>query len=279
MKKIGLLAAACFAALSGAAFAADLPSRKAAPVYAPPPPPPPLWTGFYAGLNIGGGWSANTVNPQQPDALHRHGRRQSVHRCRARQRRQQCRRRRRRRSDRLQLPVRFDLRRRRRDRLPGHEHELWRQQRLRRSIPIRSSRAAFLFRWRPPATPASPSTGSAPSAAAPASCSRPTLLVYGTGGFAYGGVQGNCVGLQQHPHRLDRRRRRRVDVPAELVGEGRISLHRPQQRRHDRRVRLPVRLPSSPAVQHRPRGRELSLQLRRLRLRSSRNTDGSASLE
>jgi outer membrane immunogenic protein len=40
-------------------MAADLPSRKEAPVYIPPPPPPPLWTGLYAGLNIGGGWDAS----------------------------------------------------------------------------------------------------------------------------------------------------------------------------------------------------------------------------
>jgi outer membrane immunogenic protein len=63
MKKSVLLAAAGALALSAAgAFAADLPSRKAAPVYVPPPPPPPLWTGFYGGLNIGGGWSANSSN-------------------------------------------------------------------------------------------------------------------------------------------------------------------------------------------------------------------------
>ena len=66
MKKFGLLAVASIAALvAGGALAADLPSRKAAPVYAPPPPPPPLWTGFYAGLNLGGGWSANSINPNQ----------------------------------------------------------------------------------------------------------------------------------------------------------------------------------------------------------------------
>jgi outer membrane immunogenic protein len=44
---------------TGSAFAADLPSRKEAPVYVPPPPPP-MWTGFYGGLNIGGGWDANS---------------------------------------------------------------------------------------------------------------------------------------------------------------------------------------------------------------------------
>ena len=47
---------------AGSAIAADLPSRKEAPVYVPPPPPPPMWTGFYVGLNIGGGWSANSSN-------------------------------------------------------------------------------------------------------------------------------------------------------------------------------------------------------------------------
>ncbi len=41
---------------AGAALAADLPSRKQAPVYVPPPPAF-TWTGAYAGLNIGGGWS------------------------------------------------------------------------------------------------------------------------------------------------------------------------------------------------------------------------------
>jgi outer membrane immunogenic protein len=62
MKKIALSVAA-LAVSAGAAFAADLPSRKAAPILPPPPPPPPMWTGFYAGLNLGGGWTANSVNP------------------------------------------------------------------------------------------------------------------------------------------------------------------------------------------------------------------------
>jgi outer membrane immunogenic protein len=60
MKKILFAVSAVALALSaGSAMAADLPSRKEAPVYIPPPPPPPLWTGFYVGLNIGGGWDAN----------------------------------------------------------------------------------------------------------------------------------------------------------------------------------------------------------------------------
>ncbi len=54
MKKTFLAASAAALLISTAsAFAADLPSRKEAPVYVPPPPPP-LWTGFYVGLNAGG---------------------------------------------------------------------------------------------------------------------------------------------------------------------------------------------------------------------------------
>jgi outer membrane immunogenic protein len=46
----------------GSAVAADLPSRKAPP-YFPPPPPPPMWTGFYVGLNAGGTWSeSNSIH-------------------------------------------------------------------------------------------------------------------------------------------------------------------------------------------------------------------------
>ena len=60
MKKILLSATALSLALTASAFAADLPSRKA-PVYVPPPPPL-TWNGFYAGLNIGGVWNSNNLN-------------------------------------------------------------------------------------------------------------------------------------------------------------------------------------------------------------------------
>jgi outer membrane immunogenic protein len=55
MKRFLFTVSAIALALSaGSALAADLPSRKEAPVYVPPPPPPPMWTGFYVGLNAGG---------------------------------------------------------------------------------------------------------------------------------------------------------------------------------------------------------------------------------
>jgi outer membrane immunogenic protein len=58
MKSSYLSAIVLSAALSvGSAVAADLPSRKAPPYFPPPPPPPPMWTGFYVGLNAGGTWS------------------------------------------------------------------------------------------------------------------------------------------------------------------------------------------------------------------------------
>ncbi|KAF2992274.1 outer membrane beta-barrel protein [Methylocystis sp. MJC1] len=60
MKKIALSVAA-LALTAGSALSADLPSRKAPPVLPPPPPPAPLWTGFYVGLNAGGTWANNTI--------------------------------------------------------------------------------------------------------------------------------------------------------------------------------------------------------------------------
>jgi len=57
MKKILLSATALGLALTASAFAADLPSRKAPVVL---PPPPPIWTGFYVGVNVGGTVDAST---------------------------------------------------------------------------------------------------------------------------------------------------------------------------------------------------------------------------
>ncbi|TLG73975.1 outer membrane beta-barrel protein [Methylocystis sp. B8] len=55
MKKI--LTALALVLTAGTALAADLPHYKAP--LPPPPPPPPLWTGFYVGLNAGGTWANN----------------------------------------------------------------------------------------------------------------------------------------------------------------------------------------------------------------------------
>ena len=59
-KSLGI-AAATLSLLASSAFAADLPTRKApiAPVYIPPAF---TWTGFYVGLNAGGAWTSNNHN-------------------------------------------------------------------------------------------------------------------------------------------------------------------------------------------------------------------------
>ncbi|MGH6837861.1 MAG: outer membrane protein [Methylocella sp.] len=67
-----LLASVGAMALTGAALAADLPSRAPPPVYLPPPPVF-TWTGLYAGINAGGTWSSSnsvqtTAVPIEPAA-------------------------------------------------------------------------------------------------------------------------------------------------------------------------------------------------------------------
>jgi outer membrane immunogenic protein len=59
--KMNLLSATAIALAfsAGSAFAADIPSYKAPPPYIPPPPLM-TWTGFYAGLNAGYGWGGAT---------------------------------------------------------------------------------------------------------------------------------------------------------------------------------------------------------------------------
>jgi outer membrane immunogenic protein len=60
-----LVSAVAFAALAGTAFAADLPSRQAPPVFAPPPIPVFTWTGLYIGGQVGYafGKDSNNFNP------------------------------------------------------------------------------------------------------------------------------------------------------------------------------------------------------------------------
>jgi outer membrane immunogenic protein len=55
-----LLASAGAMALTGAALAADLPSRAPPPVFLPPPPIY-SWTGLYVGINAGGHWGSGST--------------------------------------------------------------------------------------------------------------------------------------------------------------------------------------------------------------------------
>ena len=59
LKRVAFVSA-CLLTLAGAAAAADLPPRAAAPVYAPAAPVF-TWTGFYIGSYTGGMWTDTTV--------------------------------------------------------------------------------------------------------------------------------------------------------------------------------------------------------------------------
>lgn len=56
-----LLSTVAIAAVSTSAFAADLPSRRAPPVYVPPPVPLFSWTGFYVGGDVGYAFGKDSV--------------------------------------------------------------------------------------------------------------------------------------------------------------------------------------------------------------------------
>jgi outer membrane immunogenic protein len=61
MKKLALATGFALALTAGSALAADLPSRKGPPVYVPPAPVL-SWTGIYGGVNIGYGFASNGGN-------------------------------------------------------------------------------------------------------------------------------------------------------------------------------------------------------------------------
>jgi outer membrane immunogenic protein len=72
-----LFSGVALAALAGQALAGDLPSSKDAPAYVPPPPVF-TWTGFYAGVNAGPVWGDSKIdvvstpvsaNPNRGDVL------------------------------------------------------------------------------------------------------------------------------------------------------------------------------------------------------------------
>ena len=196
MKKILLSATALSLALTASAFAADLPSRKAPPAYVPPPPPL-TWNGFYAGLNLGGGWSSNSGrnlvsaywDPNYPfgsSLTSAAGHAEPVLPAQQQPVGQQWRRHRRP-ADRLQLPVQPVDRGWRRDRLPGLEPE--------RPGPQQLRLLSVALRWRPVPDPGRGDQrrqsgldyiGTVRGRAG--WLFTPTLLVYGTAGFAYGGV-------------------------------------------------------------------------------------------
>lgn len=64
-----LLSSVTLVVIGGTAFAADLPSRRAPPVYVPPPIPVFSWTGLYVGGQVGYAWGQDrfprgTSNPK-----------------------------------------------------------------------------------------------------------------------------------------------------------------------------------------------------------------------
>ncbi len=59
-----LLSTVAMIAISGTAFAADLPSRRAPPVFVPPPIPVFSWTGFYIGGQVGYGFGNDYAREQ-----------------------------------------------------------------------------------------------------------------------------------------------------------------------------------------------------------------------
>ncbi len=267
MKKVAISAIALALGM-GSALAADLPSRKAPPAYIPPPPPL-TWNGFYAGLNIGGGWNANSgrnltsaywdptfafasnLAPNgQTNLFFLPNNNQSGNAGGV--------------IGGLQLGYNFQFNP---SIVVGVETD-FQGSSLSGQGPSNYAFYPSPFAGGQSLIPVAAINGGNLSLDYIGTVRgragwlfTPTLLVYGTAGFAYGGVQR--LEPDQHPHRLDRRRRPGVDVRPPLVGQGRISLRRSAERRHHGNLRIQLRLSLPSGDQHRPRRRELSLQLGR----------------
>ena len=247
MNKItSYLAAISLALSAGSAFAADLPSLKAPPVVVPPQP---LWTGFYFGANVGGIFDASTgattaATPIFNDTT----------------------------GAALGAPSYFGT---------ASAASIASGASLSNAGVIGGGQVGYNWQFNnsflagleadiqgttlssigsASGAATEPSTGSLVSTAASLSKSlsylgtvrgrlgflaTPTLLVFGTGGLAYGGmdftaglfqnivqpefpVQRGFRRIQRCAHRLDRWRRRRMDVLRQLERQGRISLLRPR---------------------------------------------------
>jgi outer membrane immunogenic protein len=61
LKTLGI-AAGAISLLAGSALGADLPTRKGPPIAPVYVPPPFTWTGFYVGVNAGGAWASRNNN-------------------------------------------------------------------------------------------------------------------------------------------------------------------------------------------------------------------------
>ncbi len=58
MRKVAV-ALAVTIAMTGGSMAADLPKKDREPIFVAPPPPPPMWTGFHVGVKMGYGFNAS----------------------------------------------------------------------------------------------------------------------------------------------------------------------------------------------------------------------------
>ncbi len=214
MKRILIAGAVALAAAGGQVLAADLPPAAAPPPRAPAAyiPPPPLfsWTGIYLGINGGGSWGTATdqFNGGGVNSKWLLDRRHAGRQLSDRRLRDRPRGRwRLEQSDGKNISRALALVVRNQENLAGHRS--WpRRLGLGPRFVLRNGRRRFRQR-----------------------SSR----------------AGSAALRQRNPDRLDSRRRRRMGLPAELDGEGRISLRRSRQPWLYRGRLRPSPLPPVPA--------------------------------